>query len=56
MSEISVAIVVGSIRRESTNRKLAYALAKLAEGTLVMRFVKLDDLPMYNQDDEIRFP
>ena len=52
MTEIDVAIVVGSARRESINRRLAYALAKLAEGKLATRFVQLDDLPMFNQDDE----
>jgi chromate reductase len=56
MSPIKVAVVVGSNRRESINRKLARALAKLAGGGLDFRFVQIDDLPLYNQDDEARLP
>src|SRR5262245_15877933 len=56
MTGINVAIVVGSNRRESINRKLAYALAKLAEGKLVMGIVQIDDLPIYNQDHENPLP
>jgi chromate reductase len=56
MAEINVAIVVGSNRRESINRKLAQALAKLAEGKLVTRIVQIDDLPVFNQDHESPLP
>lgn len=56
MANINVAVVVGSNRRESINRKLAHALAKLAEGKLAMRFVQIDDLPMFNQDHENPLP
>lgn len=47
-----VAIIVGSNRRESINRKLAEALVRLAPPTLACRFVQIDDLPMYNGDLE----
>ena len=47
-----VAVIVGSIRRDSINRKLAGALAKLAEGKLDMEILRIDDLPLFNQDDE----
>jgi chromate reductase len=56
MAEINVAIVVGSNRRESMNRKLAHALAKLAEGKLAAHIVQIDDLPMYNQDLDNALP
>ena len=52
MPKVNVAIVVGSNRRQSINRKLARALAKLADGKLAVSFVQIDDLPMYNQDLE----
>ena len=52
MSEYDIAVVVGSIRRESFNRKLANALAKLAPSELAFRQIKIDDLPLYNQDDD----
>src|SRR6185369_12465428 len=50
------AIVVGSNRRESINRKLAQALAKLGSGTLDFKCVQIDDLPLYNQDNEANLP
>jgi chromate reductase, NAD(P)H dehydrogenase (quinone) len=56
MPKINVAVVVGSNRRESINRKLAHALVKLADSKLVANFVELDDLPMFNQDLESSLP
>src|SRR5215475_16111736 len=56
MAEINVAIIVGSNRRESINRKLALALSKLAEGKLAGHIVQIDDLPMYNQDLDNALP
>jgi chromate reductase len=47
-----VAVIVGSIRRESINKKLARALAKLADGKLAFETVQIDDLPLFNQDNE----
>lgn len=47
-----VAVVVGSNRKESRNKKFARALAKLAEGRLDLRIVSIDDLPLFNQDNE----
>jgi len=56
MNKFKLAIVVGSNRRESINRKLAQAIAKLADAHVVTRFVQIDDLPMYNQDLESPLP
>ena len=47
-----VAVIVGSLRKESFNRKAALALKELAPGTLDMRFVEIGDLPLYNEDTE----
>jgi chromate reductase len=52
MSQYDIAVVVGSLRRESFNRKLATALAKLAPSELAFRQIRIDDLPLYNQDDD----
>jgi len=52
MSQYSIAVVVGSLRRDSFNRRLAYALVKLAPPELSFRQVNISDLPPYNQDDE----
>jgi chromate reductase len=46
-----VAVIVGSIRKDSINKKLAKALAKLGEGKLDLQMVRIDDLPLFNQDD-----
>jgi chromate reductase, NAD(P)H dehydrogenase (quinone) len=56
MGEINVAVIVGSNRQDSINRKLAHALVKLGEGKLAARLVKIDGLPMYNQDHEAPLP
>jgi len=52
MATLSIAVIVGSARRESINRKLARALVKLAGDSAVFSFVQIDDLPMFNQDIE----
>ena len=52
MNTYDIAIVVGSNRRDSINRKLSEALAKLAGPSMQCRWVQIDDLPMYNADLE----
>jgi chromate reductase, NAD(P)H dehydrogenase (quinone) len=56
MAKLDVAVLVGSSRRDSINRKLAQALAKLGTERLAFRFVALDELPLYNQDLEGELP
>jgi chromate reductase, NAD(P)H dehydrogenase (quinone) len=46
----TVAVLVGSLRRESIHRKLAKALAKLGQAKFKFNFVELGDLPIYNED------
>jgi chromate reductase len=45
-----VAVIVGSLRKDSINRKVAHALAALAPAGLNLGIVEIGDLPMYNQD------
>ena len=52
MSQVRIAVLVGSIRRDSINRKLALALAALAPQECAFEHVRIDDLPPYNQDDD----
>lgn len=52
MSSYQIAVVVGSLRRDSFNRKLASALAKLVPSDFSFKQVQIDDLPLYNQDDD----
>ena len=47
-----IAVIVGSNRRDSINRKLAQALVRLGAGKFDATFARIDDLPMYNQDNE----
>ena len=47
-----VAVIVGSNRRDSINRKLAQALARLGAGKFDASFARIDNLPMFNQDNE----
>jgi chromate reductase, NAD(P)H dehydrogenase (quinone) len=56
MAMHKLGIIVGSNRRESINRKLAQALAKLGGDAFEGKFITIDDLPMYNQDNEQPLP
>lgn len=47
-----VAVLVGSLRKESFSRKIARALEKAAAGKLDFKFVEIGDLPLYNEDLE----
>jgi chromate reductase len=52
MSQYKIAVVVGSLRKDSFNRKLAIAIAKLAPSEFSFKQVQIGDLPLYNQDDD----
>ncbi len=52
MSKYQIAVIVGSLRRDSFNRKLANAMAKLAPSEFSFKQVQIGDLPLYNQDDD----
>jgi len=47
-----IAVIVGSLRRESLNRKLADAIARLAPADFEFTQLEIGDLPLYNQDDD----
>ena len=48
----NVAVLVGSLRKASLNRKLAQALIAMAPPSLALKIVEIGDLPLYNQDSE----
>ena len=52
MEQTQIAVFVGSLRRDSFNRKLASAMAKLAPPTFSFKQIEIGDLPLYNQDDD----
>lgn len=53
---VTVAVVIGSLRKNSLNRQFAHALARSAHPTLDLRIVEIGDLPLYNQDLEAELP
>jgi chromate reductase, NAD(P)H dehydrogenase (quinone) len=56
MPNIDVALIVGSLRRESLNRKMARALVGLAPPGMTLSSVEIGDLPHYNEDLEAAPP
>lgn len=52
MSQHQIAVIVGSLRKDSINRKLADAITRLAPSDLSLRQLEIGDLPLYNQDDD----
>lgn len=51
-----VAVIVGSLRKDSVNRLFAQALAKLTRPKLDLQIVEIAELPLYNQDLEAELP
>ena len=51
MAQTRIAVIVGSLRKDSFNRKLADALPGLAPDAEFTQ-LRIDDLPPYNQDDD----
>jgi hypothetical protein len=54
MSQTKIAVILGNLRRDSFNAKLALALAiaELAPPEFTLTRSRIDDLPLYNQDDD----
>ena len=52
MQPLKIAVIVGSLRRDSFNRQLADALAKLAPSDFLFTQMSIDKLPLYNQDED----
>ena len=50
MARKRIAVIVGSLRRESLNRKMAKAMMKLAPDSLDLGIIEIGGLPLYNQD------
>ena len=52
MGQYQIAVVVGSLRKDSFNRQLANAIVKLAPSEFSFQQLEIGDLPLYNQDDD----
>lgn len=51
-----IAVIVGSLRKDSFNRKIAKVMADVAPSHVTCSFVEIGDLPHYNQDLETATP
>lgn len=56
MKKHKIAVIVGSLRKESYNLKTAKALMALAPESLSLELLNIADLPMFNQDLEATPP
>ena len=52
MAQTPIGVIVGSLRRDSFNRKLAEAIVKLAPAEFSFKPLPIGELPLYNQDDD----
>lgn len=52
MEKYRIAVLIGSLRKSSLNRKLAEAAYRLAPSNLEFKETAIADLPLYNQDDD----
>ena len=56
MSQLKIGVLVGSLRMDSFNRRLARAVEKLAPDDFAFQHVQIDDLPLYSQDFDAAYP
>lgn len=52
----TITVIVGSLRKESFNKKLVQALNKLSHPDLKFNIPDLSEIPLYNQDNENNMP
>lgn len=56
MKNYKIGVIVGSLRKESWNLKIAKILIALAPSSLYLEIIKIGQLPLYNQDDDASPP
>lgn len=56
MTQFTVGYLVGSLAKDSINRKLAGALVKLAPPELTLQEIPIGDLPLYSYDYDADYP
>jgi chromate reductase len=52
MNQYQIAVIIGSLRKDSLNRKLASAMEKLAPPEFSFKQIQIGDLPLYDQDED----
>ncbi|MBP6123076.1 MULTISPECIES: NADPH-dependent FMN reductase [Providencia] len=55
-SQYSIGVVVGSLRADSYNLKVAKAIIKLFPANFSFKFIRIDQLPLYSQDADQNVP
>ncbi len=53
---MNIGILIGSLRNDSFNRKIALALMQFAPKSLNMNIIEIGKLPFFNQDEEAKPP
>ena len=56
VKKYNVAVIIGSLRKESINRKVANALIEVAPEGLKLSIIEIGQLPIYNQDGDDKPP
>lgn len=56
MSQLNVAVFVGSLRKDSFSRKIAVGLNSITPDDMALTIVEIGDLPLYNPDLETDKP
>lgn len=56
MATKKIAVFIGSLRKQSLNRKMANAVMALAPASLKLEIVEIGQLPLYNEDDDANPP
>lgn len=56
MNQIKIGVLVGSLRMDSFNRRLARAVEKLAPDDFAFRHIQINDQPLYSQDFDAAYP
>lgn len=56
MDSLKIGVFVGSLRKDSFNRRLARALEALAPPEVAFEYIRIDHLPLYNQDFDANYP
>ncbi|MGH8279918.1 MAG: NADPH-dependent FMN reductase [Gammaproteobacteria bacterium] len=56
MDKVRIGVIVGSLRKDSWNLKLAQAVEKLMPAGFKLEYIRIDDLPLFSQDLESNYP
>ncbi|SUC28637.1 Predicted flavoprotein [Providencia rustigianii] len=55
-NQYNIGVIIGSLRADSYNLKVAKAITKLFPSNFTFKFIKIADLPLYNQEADQNVP